>query len=55
MSGEVCVLYEREDVPALLKPSSEALLELNTPAGRDYVNNLLAPLRIRVEHPRKRG
>ncbi len=55
VSGEVCVLYEREDGPALLKPSSEPLLELNTPTGRDYVNSLLAPLRIRVEHPRRRG
>ncbi|MEU2447899.1 RES family NAD+ phosphorylase [Streptomyces althioticus] len=53
VSGEVCALYEREDGPALLKPSSEPTLELNTEEGRDYVNSLLAPLLIRVEHPRR--
>ncbi len=54
LSGEVCALYERENGPALLKPSSEPPLELDTPAGRDDVNGLLEPLRIRVEHPRRR-
>ncbi|MGX4689402.1 RES family NAD+ phosphorylase [Streptomyces sp. JNUCC 63] len=53
VSGEVCALYEREDGPALLKPSSEPTLELNTRQGRDYVNSLLEPLLIRVEHPRR--
>ncbi|MEU9289725.1 RES family NAD+ phosphorylase [Streptomyces sp. NPDC048275] len=55
VSGEVCALYEAEDGPALLKPSSEPPLELNTPAGRAYLNDLLAPLRIMVQPPRKRA
>ncbi|MFI6020469.1 MULTISPECIES: RES family NAD+ phosphorylase [unclassified Streptomyces] len=55
LSGEACALYEPENGPALLKPSSQPAVELDSPAGRDYVNGLLAPLRIRVEHPRKRA
>ncbi|WP_406485791.1 RES family NAD+ phosphorylase [Streptomyces phaeochromogenes] len=53
ISGEVCALYEREDGPALLKPSSDPPLELNTTAGRAYLNELLAPQLIRVETPRR--
>lgn len=49
------VLYEREGGPDLLKPSAEDPLELNSPAGRDYVNSLLEPMKIRVETPRKRS
>ncbi|WP_327290237.1 RES family NAD+ phosphorylase [Streptomyces sp. NBC_01198] len=54
VSGEVCALYDRTGGPGLLKPSSDDPLELNSAAGRDYLNDLLAPLRIRVEHPRRR-
>ncbi|MEU3831323.1 RES family NAD+ phosphorylase [Streptomyces microflavus] len=54
VSGEVVALYDRPDGPALLKPSSDAPLALDTPEGRDYLNGVLAPLRIRVEQPRTR-
>ncbi|MFJ1840474.1 RES family NAD+ phosphorylase [Streptomyces sp. NPDC088146] len=52
--ADVCVLYANEGVHDLLKPSTEDPLELNTPAGRYYLNDLLGPVRIRVEHPRVR-
>jgi hypothetical protein len=54
VSGEVCALYERAGGPALLKPSPDDPLELDSTAGRDHLNSMLAPLRIRVEHPRRR-
>ncbi|MEU2237843.1 RES family NAD+ phosphorylase [Streptomyces sp. NPDC018338] len=53
-TADAYVLYEDEDGPDLLKPSAEDSLELNSPEGRDYVNSLLEPLKIRVETPRKR-
>ncbi|MGG2461484.1 RES family NAD+ phosphorylase [Streptomyces sp. RGM 3693] len=53
-SSDVCVLYTSDDAPARLAPSGQDSLPLDSAAGRDYVNSLLAPLRIRVETPRIR-
>ncbi|MGW6391439.1 RES family NAD+ phosphorylase [Streptomyces sp. NPDC055103] len=52
--ADAYALYSPEGGPDLLKPSTEDPLELNTPAGRDYVNSLLKPMKIRVDTPRKR-
>ncbi|MET9880689.1 RES family NAD+ phosphorylase [Actinacidiphila glaucinigra] len=53
-TAKVCVLYAPRDGSDLLKPSSVEPLKLDTLAGRDYVNDLLDPMLIRVEHPRRR-
>ncbi|MEU9397661.1 RES family NAD+ phosphorylase [Streptomyces sp. NPDC048324] len=53
-SADVCLLYAPKTNPALLRPSSEKPIELNTDEGRAYVNKELEPLRIRVQERRKR-
>ncbi|MEU1276056.1 RES family NAD+ phosphorylase [Streptomyces sp. NPDC005799] len=57
-AADVCVLYLDEETrqhgPALLRPSSQAPLALDSRDGRRYVNDLLEPLRIRVQEPRSR-
>ncbi|GAA2296749.1 RES family NAD+ phosphorylase [Streptomyces kunmingensis] len=55
LSGEALALYERRQGRPLLKPSTDPAVALDSPAGRDYLNELLKPLRIRVEAPRKRS
>ncbi|MGY0020626.1 RES family NAD+ phosphorylase [Streptomyces sp. cg35] len=56
LSGEVVALYGHHDNGQhLLRPSADPSVDLDSPAGRDYLNELLKPLRIRVEAARKRS
>lgn len=47
--ADSCILYEPDNAPPLLEPSPEPPLELHTPAGRAYLNDLLKPWGIRVD------
>ncbi|GAA2115562.1 hypothetical protein GCM10009759_60580 [Kitasatospora saccharophila] len=54
-TAAACVLYERPGSAALVKPSGTEPVELDTAAGAELLNRLLAPCRVRIEPPRRRS
>ncbi|MFD5921255.1 RES family NAD+ phosphorylase [Kitasatospora sp. NPDC058201] len=53
LSSAACVLYEREGAAGLVKPAGTEPVALDTAAGAELLNRLLAPARTRIEPPRR--
>ncbi|MFF2658564.1 RES family NAD+ phosphorylase [Kitasatospora sp. NPDC058032] len=53
LGSSACILYERGDAPAMVKPTGAAPVALDTAEGAELLNRLLAPARTRIDPPRR--